>query len=898
MSQLILSQLIRYSRWAFLLSLLAAIIAAGVSVSAQDEGAWSSPTNLSFSGAAVQPLMIADNSGLLHLFWQDAFAGFVYSRGDGQNWSLPQAVELPFGTRFYDPDLQPDRPVPLYTPVLRAGSDGRLHAFWLDGERALYHSQVPAGDVANFNDWTVRLQLAENALTLDALADPAGVIHLAYIRPVESNQFPAGVYYRQSRDGGTNWTSPVLLHQSPYFRSLSADNARVRLAVDGQGQVFVAWDNRLQARVMQAQSSDGGSSWQEVVEIDRRLAEDGLEAAPPGNVQLVVNGSEIHRFWQAGHEGQNCVQYHQWSADGGLTWQPRQPLFPAGAGGQAGGCPQSNHFLAGSDGRLLAFSVAEDGVYALAWNGSLWSPPQRQNGLDLFQDPETFYPVTLGCHQFAQVGDRLVVAGCDADDSGGKDIWLTDLPLAPLMEQLAPAEPPAWRPLEMVAGQPGAIADPVLVADGDGRQHAFWSQVEGEASAIYYAGWDGSRWSQPSPVLRSPEGSQAEQPAIIFDGGNRLMAVWSSGRNGQIYFSQVETNRAAVASDWSEPMALPGPRPAAGAPDVAMDRGGTIYVAYTIGLNEDRGIYLVQSADGGQSWSAAQPVFDAAAAGWEMAGRPHLAIDAQGRLHLIWSQASLPPDSRDLSLYYARSEDGGAGWSEPNIVGQTVSIWSRLLAVGERSLHLLWQETDGRLWHRFSQDSGLTWSQPARVAGLGEAVGPAALTVDGAGNPQLLQAGPGSTAGTSQVQAWTWSGDRWQADESLAPGKGTLAEIQALAAAVSPRGELAALMGGPAVESPGTVLFAAGRLLDLPAAAATPLPALTATPPPPATATPTPQPTPTPTVAFSTGSQNNPVLPGGSGPLSGAIIGIIPAGLIVLVALFVGIRLLRSRGPG
>jgi hypothetical protein len=147
-----------------------------------------------------------------------------------------------------------------------------------------------------------------------------------------------------------------------------------------------------------------------------------------------------------------------------------------------------------------------------------------------------------------------------------------------------------------------------------------------------------------------------------------------------------------------------------------------------------------------------------------------------------------------------------------------------------------------------------------------------------------------------QIQHWTWADERWAAGESLTPGKGTVAEVNLLAAAVSPVGEMGTLFSG--LEG---VLYFSSRMLELPAVVPTPLPTLTPTPLPEATPSPTPQPLPTPTVFFPTESGGGSALTlpiDSSGTLFGAIVGIVPAGLIVLVALFVGVRLLRSRGSG
>ncbi len=56
-------------------------------------------------------------------------------------------------------------------------------------------------------------QLANTAIALDATVDERGTIHLAYLRPVSEDGFPAGIYYRRTTDNGDSWYLPELLYE-------------------------------------------------------------------------------------------------------------------------------------------------------------------------------------------------------------------------------------------------------------------------------------------------------------------------------------------------------------------------------------------------------------------------------------------------------------------------------------------------------------------------------------------------------------------------------------------------------------------------------------------------------------------------------------------------------------
>ena len=80
-------------------------------------------------------------------------------------------------------------------------------------------------------------------------------------------------------------------------------------------------------------------------------------------------------------------------------------------------------------------------------------------------------------------------------------------------------------------------------------------------------------------------------------------------------------------------------------------------------MNDNRGIYLVQSKDQGKTWSEPIQAFNGAATGFDVVGSPSLLVSENGNLHLMWTKQLLRADdfSQSLALYYARSEDAGAG---------------------------------------------------------------------------------------------------------------------------------------------------------------------------------------------------------------------------------------------
>lgn len=890
-----------------------------------DEG-WALPLNISQSGAAVQPQVIALGDDLL-LLWEDSFDGFVFSRRENGLWSAPVVAELPFFTRRYETDLAAEQPTPPFTPHLLARNPGDLYAFWRDREDNLFVSHVAANAFGAYDSWTPRQQLGSRVAGMAAAAGDDGAIYLAYLQPADVDEAPAGIYVRRLEANDGVWSAPQPLHLSGYYRLMTSETANIQIAAAGD-HVFVAWDEQPQERVWLARSTDGGESWEALQEIDRRQSGDSTSASGPSAVRLLAAGDELHLSWQAGHEGAICAQYHQWSQDGGATWETPIRLETA-APGLGRGCLQDVSLLGAGEAVYLLGSM-ENGAYLYLWNDGIWTGAQPQQPLSQFSLEATGRQVTFGCGRDAMVHDgQLVVVACA--QAVGQDIWLLSQELQTYAAMLAVT--PIWStPEPLLASvsaddttrQEVAVDAPLLLEDGDGWLHAFWvetqvpdaSPTESTSGRLYHALWQNGFWSRPQ-ALFTEQALAVTQPAVALTSDGRLVLLWSGGTSGEITYSWAAAARAGIASEWTEPALLPAPRNAGSAPTLVVEPASAkLYAAYAIPLNEGRGIYLTSSL-GAESWSEATLVFDAAEAGWERVDRPRLALAGPDEMHVLFWRRSLPGTALAAELYYMRSTDGGATWSEPEPINSGaaqpgVVIWSDLVVTGGRTVHITWQEWDAAagtrtLWHRLSSDGGITWGQATRIGGLSTEPGATVLLKDPADSVHLVGLSQETTAGTSyssddfSLAHWQWVDEsaRWGAAESLDLRRA--GRNWSVAAAITGDGKLVALAAGQTGD--GSVqLFSAARHVVLPADRSAPLPTLTPTARPTESAimNPTPRPTELPVFPKDSRSGSSPFsslpLVGSGGLVAGVILALVAAGLIVLVAIGV-VRRLQSRRP-
>jgi hypothetical protein len=464
-----------------------------------------------------------------------------------------------------------------------------------------------------------------------------------------------------------------------------------------------------------------------------------------------------------------------------------------------------------------------------------------------------------------------------------------------------------WSPSIPLVDSQAELLSPVLIAGADGQFHALWVEksesVDGVLEAsIYYAVGNDSQWSRPAPIHIG----EADQLAGALDTEGHLLLAWRDKGLGTLFFSRVNVDEAIFPLQWSIPSELVSAQNVHSAPDIHVDENsGVVYVAYAIPFNEGRGIFLIQSEDGGISWTEPVKVFDGAAAGWEVVDEPDLTLTEEG-VHVIWSRYSVLTGSGALALFYARSEDGGQHWSEPETVSDAVVMWSQIAAIGERTLLRMWQESTGdggTLWYQPSFDSGNSWGRSTLIPGFGDFSGATSVVVDAANQAHMLQVTTGEDD-TVRLREWMWQDSIWLiSDEIELPTESAVSPM--LSTDVSRDGRLLTIYSSVIIDQDSmeqhSSIFSTGRLydtsIDTGALQSTPIPTVE----PSGTGTPLPEPlpaTPPPTLppieGSSSGLQLGPI--DTSTSTGGMVVGILAAALIIVIVFVIGSRLRRPRG--
>lgn len=719
-------------------------------VFAQLESAiWTEPVNVSHSGSTSDPRIVIDDLGTLHVVWLDGFTGTTHASLVDREWTAPRSFTAPFV------DI---------VPQFVSDDSGYIHAFWIETDLSLMYSRIQASSFGNQNAWSAATQLDLEVIKFSVEVGSENQLHVAYVRNVDVNR-EAGIYYINSFSEGVGWNQPVLLYSSNYLRLSDPATANVQVtsnAVGDSEQVYVAWDERQRKRIYLIGSSDSGATWGGPQEIDQPNISN--PQVQPQNIRIASNDNGLVLFWEDGNRDEfSCRFYSQTSQDQGITWSNRNAV-------EIGvlGCLDDSQMDLLDDGNALFIGRIQNQITFLAWNGATWSEAQPQTGLSRFTNQDTLTPLTLGCINLSLAKNILYLVGCDQGGSG--DIWMSIYSLEATDKWFNTQMD--WNTPALIQQSTAGISFPSVIVDLVGNDHVLWSELEvnpdnSVTSRLGYAVKNGSGWSQPIFVSRSLEGNTAHVDSIIDVDGN-LLAAWSGGEFGDIYFIEADAQRANNLNEWSLPALISLEKSLATSPVIQVDQDGVVYIAFGIAVNEERGVYFSKFDRGNQELEGPSLVYDASLEGYEIVSDVSFTRDAQGNLFISWIQKPVEPDVvAGGDLYFIISYDNGLTWSAAEKFGYDNVVWSHLAVQDDQTVHLFYQEIARvgfyGLKHMYSMDRGISWSTPTDVLShIGESPGYFIPVLDHNAGLHLLRAYTEERSDRIIVQELGWKDQDWE----------------------------------------------------------------------------------------------------------------------------------------
>lgn len=231
-----------------------------------------------------------------------------------------------------------------------------------------------------------------------------------------------------------------------------------------------------------------------------------------------------------------------------------------------------------------------------------------------------------------------------------------------------------WISLPYQLSDPGTFVryEPYLVADGHGRIHLFWTQDSaqrcclgsGQFSVLRYAQYSDGIWKDPIDLVRVEGGRVDAASACVDPSGHLHVAFVRNGQAGSIYYMRVEAEDALSSDGWSAPRELMIDQPRTNRIRLRADGAGVLHLVFSR-TSGTKGIFYSRSTDGGADWSESTQL-DPDIPEEETPQIFQFETDPQGGLHVAWNYYS-QSDGEAVGrwLRYARSLDGGMTWSEP-----------------------------------------------------------------------------------------------------------------------------------------------------------------------------------------------------------------------------------------
>lgn len=203
-----------------------------------------------------------------------------------------------------------------------------------------------------------------------------------------------------------------------------------------------------------------------------------------------------------------------------------------------------------------------------------------------------------------------------------------------------------------------------LAAGPDGHLYAAWTEYEGRLW-VSRSTDAGATFAEPSHVA-GDESRVARAPSLEVDAAGVVHLAWSAG--GQAAADIL----VATSPDGGRSFGAPQIVRSSGhadAPKIAADRQGRLHLVYgesPRGLPGRYGIRYARRDVGHERFSQPRTVATADA-GIDSVNFPDLAVDAAGRLYIVWKVSA---DRRDRSqgLGFTVSRDGGQSFAHPAIV--------------------------------------------------------------------------------------------------------------------------------------------------------------------------------------------------------------------------------------
>ena len=237
---------------------------------------------------------------------------------------------------------------------------------------------------------------------------------------------------------------------------------------------------------------------------------------------------------------------------------------------------------------------------------------------------------------------------------------------------------------------------PSVTFDEDGILHMVFVAHVVDNYEIYYAFFDGTRWSWPRPVSFTPGASYSPQIAVAVSKAGELHVVWNDTTAGQnvIYHAILDK----VHNVW---LNAPLPNARGKAPILHIDSRGLFHVVWQ-GEDAEEVLNVFYEYGDGERWSLPRNVSHTETPSVNVQS----VLDNQDNIHVVWKELAYSGSV----MYYTFGRE--THWLRPEITtSRTVEHVG--IATSERGtyVHIWWYDRSS-WWERWRPITSLEWSPP------------------------------------------------------------------------------------------------------------------------------------------------------------------------------------------
>ncbi len=264
--------------------------------------------------------------------------------------------------------------------------------------------------------------------------------------------------------------------------------------------------------------------------------------------------------------------------------------------------------------------------------------------------------------------------------------------------------------------------------------------------------WNGSRWSQPlMPQIKfvaTQTNGSTTLGCMDATVSNDRVVVIGCDQSGDIWVTTSQLKLAdllpVLKTAWSPPVILSKSKGDAGLPAVTVDADGRLHVLWSVSPAGGPGAALTYVRGDGLNWSAPAVVLSSPKG---KAESPSIVADPGGMLHTVWSGGYT--GEIFYSQAFIRDAVSSSSWSSPKPLPapRMVGGWPDLAVDDSGSLHAVYAiplNEDRGVYYTRSKDRGTTWSEPRLVFDTAQAgwamVRQTSLVVDGRGRLHVVWA--------------------------------------------------------------------------------------------------------------------------------------------------------------